>query len=132
MLVTFKHNGITYENFDISDEKTRQQLTEQGVDVETVLKTEIKKQLSEQTDNYFYAEAENRGGYKNMGEILYDADQGDPDAQFLKKLYDEIWAKEEELEDLIDQKTIDELLALDLKKLCEEEYGKVVQELEGQ
>ena len=129
-LVSFKHNEKAYENFDISKEEIRQQLVEQGIDVEAIAKAERKKQLSEQTDNYFYTEAENRGGYKNMGEILYDTQEGDPDAQFLKSLYDAIWTKEEELEQIVDSMTIEELLNLDVQKICKEAYDQVKAELE--
>jgi len=92
--------------------------------------TEAKRILSSQTDRYFYTEAENRGGYKNMGEIIYDAEQGDEDAQFLKSLYDAIWTKEEELEQIVDSMTIEELLNLDVQKICKEAYDQVKAELE--
>lgn len=130
MIRIIKLGNLIYENIEpkVIDENEVWNVPQN----EEQLRTCMIDTLNWLTDRYFYAEAEKRGGYKNMGEINYDADQGDPDAQFLRKLYDAIWAKEEELEGLIGQKTFDELLALDLKKLCEEEYNKVVQELEGQ
>ena len=84
------------------------------------------------TDRYFYDVAKQRGGYLNMGEIIYDAEQGDEDAQFLKNLYDAIWAKEEELEAELEQMSLDQLLELDLKAWTKEHYDAVKAELENQ
>ncbi len=83
------------------------------------------KELNEITDIYFYQEAEQRGGYKNMGEILYDAQNGDPDALFLKSLYDAVWAKEEEYEAQLKQKSLEELLELDLESWAKDTYDQV-------
>jgi len=84
------------------------------------------------TDRYFYAEAKTRGDYLNMGEIIYDAQAGDPDATFLKALYDAVWAKEEELEKQLEEMTLDQLLELDLEAWAREAYDQVKADLENQ
>jgi hypothetical protein len=93
---------------------------------------EKKKKLNTITDRYFYAEAKTRGDYLNMGEIIYDAQAGDPDATFLKQLYDAVWAKEEELEKQLEEMTLDQLLELDLEAWAKEAYNQVKAELENQ
>ncbi|HFC97930.1 MAG TPA: hypothetical protein ENJ40_05680 [Thermosulfurimonas dismutans] len=84
------------------------------------------------TDRYFYAEAKARGGYLNMGEIEHDAAQGDSDAQFLRQLYDAVWAKEEELEAELSQMTLQQLLELDLESWARSAYDQVKANLETQ
>ena len=84
------------------------------------------------TDRYFYAEAKARGGYLNMGEIEHDAAQGDSDAQFLRQLYDAVWAKEEELEAELSQMTLQQLLELDLESFSRSAYDQVKANLETQ
>ena len=88
-------------------------------------------QLNQATDNYFYSEAENRGGYKNMGEIVYDARQGDSDAKFLLKLYDAIWNKEEELEEQLQGMSLSELEQLNVQELTNSIYEQVKENLES-
>jgi len=61
------------------------------------------------TDNYFYKEAEKRGGYKNMGEIKLDADSGDEDAKYLLSLYEAVWDAEESAEKEVENMTLDQL-----------------------
>ena len=92
----------------------------------------LKQVLNSFTDNYFYAEAKARGDYLNMGEIIYDAQAGDPDATFLKALYDAVWAKEEELEKQLEEMTLDQLLELDLEAWAKKAYDQVKAELENQ
>ncbi len=93
--------------------------------------TEAKRALSSQTDRYFYSQAKARGGYLNMGEIVHDAGEGDPDAQFLLKLYDAIWEKEEELENQIDSMSLEELLNLNIEAWVKPLYDQIVAELEN-
>ncbi|SMO75383.1 hypothetical protein SAMN06269117_1261, partial [Balnearium lithotrophicum] len=38
---------------------------------------------------------------------------------------EEIWAKEAELENQVDSMTLEELLQLDVKKLCEDTYSQI-------
>ena len=90
----------------------------------------FKKEISNLTDSYFYTEAKARGGYLNMGEIYVDAQENDPDAKFLLKLYDAIWEKEEELESRINSMNLEELLNLDIKKLVKESYDPIKESLE--
>ena len=90
----------------------------------------FKKEISNLTDSYFYTEAKARGGYLNMGEIYVDAQENDPDAKFLLKLYDAIWEKEEELESRIDSMNLEELLNLDIEKLVKESYDPIKESLE--
>jgi len=88
-----------------------------------------KQELSDATDLYFYSQAKLHGGYLNMGEIERDKKTGDQDALFLDALYDAIWEKEEELEKQIDKMSLEELLNLDIEKLCKEAYDPIVKEL---
>ncbi len=130
-LVSFKHNGKVYENYNLADGETVEQLKAQGVDVLTVAKEGRKTELSQATDRYFYYQAKARGGYLNMGEIVHDAGEGDPDAQFLLKLYDAIWEKEEELEKQIDSMSLEELLNLNIEAWVKPLYDQIVAELEN-
>jgi len=85
-----------------------------------------KSTLFHLTDRYFYAEAKANGGYLNMGEIMFDAQEyEEPDALYLKKLYDAIWAKEEELEAQLEQMTLKQLLELDLETWAKEAFDAV-------
>ena len=64
---------------------------------------ELTDKFNRITDDYFYTEAENRGDYKNMGEIYVDAQGGDEDAKYLLQLYNAVWDAEEKAENEIDQ-----------------------------
>jgi len=88
--------------------------------------------LNSFTNRYFSSEAYSRGYYLDMGEITYDASQGDPDATFLKQLYDAVWEKEEELEAQLKQMSLEQLLELDLETWAKEAYNAVKSELENQ
>ena len=91
-----------------------------------------KEELSKATDHYFYSQAEARGGYLNMGEINYDAKEGDKDAQFLLRLYDAIWEKEEELEKQIETMELEELLKIEsMEAWVKPYYDAVVTEVEN-
>ena len=53
-------------------------------------------------------------------------------AAFIARLLnwkEEIWKKEEELEKQIEQMSLDGLLKLDVKKLCEDAYSEIKLEL---
>ena len=91
------------------------------------------KTLSFLTDQYFYNEASKRD-YLNMGEILYDAQANppDPDAVFLKRLYDAIWAKEEELENQLKSMSLEELLNLNLREWAYKQYEEIKRGLENE
>jgi len=95
------------------------------------IQTPAKELLSRATDRYFYFQARAKGGYLNMGEIVHDAGEGDPDAQFLLKLYDAIWGKEEELEEQIDSMTLEELFNLNIEAWVKPLYDQIVAELEN-
>ena len=129
LTVNFEANGKKYVNFVLNSE-TAKQLKKQGIQVEAIARKKQKENLCQFTDRYFYGKAELRGGYLNMGEITYDAQNGDPDAQFLLKLYDAIWEKEDELEKQIDQMSLEELLNLDIDSFARQAYDTVVAELE--
>jgi len=86
--------------------------------------------LNNLTDQYFYQTAQERGDYKNMGEIYIDAQANDPDAQFLLKLYDAVWKKEEELEQELQKMGLEGPLNLDLQKWAYQKYDQVKKELE--
>jgi len=91
-----------------------------------------KRELSKATDRYFYSQAKARGGYLNMGEIVHDAGEGDEDAQFLLKLYDAIWEKEEELEEQIETMSLEELLKIEsMEAWVKPYYDAVVTEVEN-
>jgi len=95
------------------------------------MRSHKKQELSDATDLYFYSQAKLHGGYLNMGEIVHDAGEGDPDAQFLLKLYDAIWEKEEELENQIDSMSLEELLNLNIEAWVKPLYDQIVAELEN-
>jgi hypothetical protein len=101
-------------------EKLRQELIEARI-----------KALNEATDTYFYREAAQRGDYKNMGEIVYDAQQGDEDAEFLLRLYDAIWEKEEELEKQLQEMSLSELEQINVYELAGSTYDQVKENLES-
>ena len=87
------------------------------------------KELNEATDTYFYKEAAERGDYKNMGEIVYDAQQGDEDAGFLLRLYDAIWEKEEELENQVKEMSLSELQQLNISNFIKTVYDPIKDQL---
>ena len=99
-------------------EKHRQELIEARI-----------KALNEATDTYFYREAAQRGDYKNMGEIVYDAQQGDEDAEFLLRLYDAIWEKEEELEKQVKGMSLSELQQLNISNFIKTAYDPIKDQL---
>ncbi len=132
MLITFKWGDKEYINYDLSDDNVKQRLIAEGIDLQEVVKNFLIEKLNRETDRYFYAEAKARGGYLNMGEIEHDAAQGDPDAQFLRQLYDAVWAKEEELEAELSQMTLQQLLELDLESWARSAYDQVKANLETQ
>ena len=101
-------------------EKHRQELIEARI-----------KALNEATDTYFYREAAQRGDYKNMGEIVYDAQQGDEDAEFLLRLYDAIWEKEGELEKQLQEMSLSELEQINVYELAGSTYDQVKENLES-
>jgi transcription termination factor NusB len=101
-------------------EKHRQELIEARI-----------KALNEATDTYFYREAAQRGDYKNMGEIVYDAQQGDEDAEFLLRLYDAICEKEEELEKQLQEMSLSELEQINVYELAGSTYDQVKENLES-
>ena len=100
-------------------EKHRQELIEARI-----------KALNEATDTYFYREAAQRGDYKNMGEIVYDAQQGDEDAEFLLRLYDANRDKEEELEKQLQEMSLSELEQINVYELAGSTYDQVKENLE--
>jgi len=102
------------------------QIEEQNLDE---VKEVFIKALNRITDSFFYERARLRGDYLNMGEILHDAQQGDEDAQFLLKLYDGIWKKEDALEQQISQMKISELQGLDVRVLAYKAYIQVENEI---
>jgi len=132
MIISFKQGKAQYINFNIAEESVRNYLKDQGVDIEKVVLNEMISKLNHLTDSYFYSEAKARGDYLNMGEIIHDAESGDPDATFLKQLYDAVWNKEEELEKELSQMTLDQLLELNLEVWAKEAYDQVKAELESQ
>jgi len=100
--ISFESKGKKFVNFVVNSD-TIPLIKAQDVDVESILKKEIKKRLNSETDRFFYGYAKKRGDYLNFGEIIHDASEGDSDAQYLLKLYDAIWDAEEQAENEIDQ-----------------------------
>jgi len=134
---TFTYKGRKFVNYDSSDEETLQQLKEQlnatDEEINELLRRLVIEQLISFTDQYFYNEAKKRD-YLNMGEILYDAQANppDPDAVFLKKLYNAIWAKEEELENQLKSMSLEELLNLNLRNWAYKQYEEIKRGLENE
>ncbi len=132
MIRIIKLGDLIYENIE------PKYIDENGKEVWNVpndpdqLKQAMVDTLKWLTDRYFYNEAKKRGDYINMGEIVYDASQGDPDAEFLKALYDAIWEKEEELEAQLEGMSLEQLLELDLEAWARSAYDQVKANLEQQ
>ena len=169
LTVNFEANGKRYANFVINED-TIEQLRNQGVDVENVAKSEVKKQISKTTDFYirqnlssidedladlvsekswlegvFAAhsispeEVRNATvsvilGQKTVDEAVSDLSISSdlvPDFQRAVEIAkiiawkEEIWKKEAELESQIDSMNLEELLQLDVKKLCEDAYSGI-------
>ena len=124
-----KVGNLIYRNATIyhTDENGNQTKILPLPESEEELKKVIIDTLNYLTDVYFYRQAEARGGYRNMGEIKVDADAGDTDARFLLQLYNAIWNKEEELEENIQSKTLEELQELikDIPGYCIPQYRQV-------
>ena len=101
-----KYRDAVYQNFtlEVIDPETKEKFYP-VVNLENTdeVRTAIIETLNYLTDQYFYGHARERGDYKNMGEIYVDAQNNDPDAQYLLKLYDAVWDAEEAAENEIDQ-----------------------------
>jgi len=132
MIELFTNEGVKIGEFhSLQEIKDKLDLLPDNLNIAPIKERRI-QELNDVTDSYFYSCALKRGGYKNMGEINYDATvDNDPDAKFLQKLYDALWAKEAEIEEQIDKMSLEELLNLDIKKLTKTEYDKVLKELEA-
>jgi ribosomal protein L12E/L44/L45/RPP1/RPP2 len=170
MIISFEHNGKKYVNFDISNEETRQQLTEQGINIRQVAKEERKQELSQATDSYIQRKLSEIDedltdlvSEKSWLEGVFDAHGISPEQVrketvlviLGKKPIDEaiselsipddlipdfkraveiariiawkeaVWKAEAKLEEKVDSMTLEELLQLDVKRLCEDTYSKI-------
>jgi hypothetical protein len=170
MEVTFRYNGIIYENFDISNEETRQQLAKQGIDIRWVAKEGRRKELSKTTNSYIQRKLQEidedladlvsekswlegvfaaRGispeevrnatvavvvGQKTIDEAISDLSIPEdliPDFQRAVEIAriiawkEAVWKAEAKLEEKVDSMTLEELLQLDVKRLCEDTYSKI-------
>ncbi|TCK06352.1 hypothetical protein [Phorcysia thermohydrogeniphila] len=114
-----KVDGLIQQNY-------RGELTEEELRQATI------ETLNYLTDEFFYREAQKRGGYKNMGEILVDAQQGDEDAKYLLSLYEKVWAVEEEAEKQVSEAGQKLLLKIaeDVRTFLLPKLKKVLKEVE--
>ncbi|WP_456464726.1 hypothetical protein [Desulfurobacterium sp.] len=170
MLITFKHNGKSYVNFDISDENIREHLQEQGIDIETIAKDEQKRNVSSETDRYIQRKLSEidedladlvsekswlegvfaaRGispedvrnatvavivGQKTTDEAVSELSIPDDLKNDFERAVEiakiiawkeAIWKAEAQLESQVDSMTLDDLLSLDVKKMCEDAYSQI-------
>ena len=98
------------------------------------LRADAKETVTRYTDYYFYKLAKERGDYLNMGEIEHDAKEGDKDAQFLLKVYEALWKREEEFEKEIDESSAEKLQnenILTVKKAYDQIVSQIEKEMEG-
>ena len=168
--VDFYFNGKKYKNFDLSKEKVRQRLAKDGVDVESVARNVLKRNLSQVTDSYIQRKLQEidedladlvsekswlegvfaaRGispenvrnatvavviGQKTTEEAVSELSIPDDLVSDFKRAVEiakiiawkeAIWKAEAELESQIDGMTLEQLLQLDVKKLCENAYKEI-------
>jgi len=100
-----KYRDTIYQNFTLETVDENGQKVYPVVNLENAdeVKDAVVETLNYLTDQYFYGIAQEKGDYKNMGEIYVDAQSNDPDAQYLLKLYNAVWDAEEQAENEIDQ-----------------------------
>ncbi len=177
MFITFEKDGKLYKNFDISNERTRQQLIEQGINVEDIAKNALKRDISQATDSFIQQKLQEID--EDLPDLISEksylegvfASQGISPEQVrnetvlvilgkktveqaitalsipddLKKDFERaveiariiawkesIWRAEEKLESQIDNMTLEQLLQLDVKALCEEAYKQIPLEVSGE
>ena len=129
MIVSFKNNGAEYNNWNISDVETRQQLEAKGIDLVLIAKAEIQNQLLE-LQKQRLNEILDQYGYNSLGDVIFYANQAtpDPEAQAILAWYQEydngIWNWIDI--DLQAFTTIDELLQLDMKQVEENIFNQAV------
>jgi len=101
-----KYRDAVYQNFtlEVIDPETKEKFYP-VVNLENAdeVRAAIVETLNYLTDQYFYGHAQEKGDYKNMGEIYVDAQGGDEDAKYLLQLYNAVWDAEEKAENEIDQ-----------------------------
>ncbi|WP_457679449.1 hypothetical protein [Thermovibrio sp.] len=170
MIISFVHNNKKYVNFDFSDKNVRQQLEEQGIDIENIAKSEQKRNISDGTDRYIQQKLQEidedladlvsekswlegvfaaKGispeevrnatiavilGQKTIDEAISELSIPDGLISDFKRAVEiakiiawkeAIWKAETELEEQVDSMTLEDLLQLDVKKLCEEAYNGI-------
>jgi len=183
MKVSFEHSGKKYVGIDLSDELVRQELTQQGIDVETIARAERKKGISSFTDSYIQQKlreidedladltseaqviegrilylAAKEGisittdevkqkialfiaGFYTQQDAINDLKEKGLSDETIQKILpllargveiakilnwkEEIWTKEAELEEQVDAMTLEQLLQLDVKALCETTYAEI-------
>ena len=84
-----KYKNVIYQNFSLKvvtpdGQKFYPVLNPENPDE---VKDAIIETLNHLTDRYFYDHAAGRGDYRNMGEIYVDAQNNDPDAQYLSLIH---------------------------------------------
>ena len=170
MIVSFTFNGKKYTNFDFSNQNVVEKFKNLGVDVESVVKSQQKKNISEYTDNYvkqklrkidedlqdiateqsylegvFYSQGIDPSAIKaevtkvvlgqedintaitNLSipkDFVEDFNRAVEIAKIIN-WKEQVWKKEADLESQIDSMTFDDLLNLDVKKLCEDAYAQI-------
>ena len=121
------NNGVIY-GVDISNEETRKYLKSLGVDIISIVKTELQRKLLRLQKERFQKVLE-ESGYNSLGDIQLYASQNDTEAKAILNWYlaydDGIWNWIDNT--LPNYQTLDELLNLDLKAIEEDIFNQSVQ-----
>ena len=130
MIVTFKHNGIIYNDWNIADTEIRQQLESKGIDLVPIAKQELQKQILELQNKRVQNELQSRN-WLDYGDVLESAlDTNDPDNAEAKAIQAWYKAYYTEIDKVIatinGKRSIDTLLALDLNQLEEQAFQNAV------
>ena len=130
MIVTFKHNGIIYNDWNIADTEIRQQLESKGIDLVPIVKQELIKSILSLQNKRVQNELQSRN-WLDYGDVLESAlDTNDPDNAEAKAIQAWYKAYYTEIDKVIatinGKRSIDTLLALDLNQLEEQAFQNAV------
>ncbi|WP_456400119.1 hypothetical protein [Persephonella sp.] len=128
MIVSFKHNGVEYSQWDISIPEMRQKLESKGIDLVPIAKTEIQKKLL-QLQKQRLQNILDQYGYNGLADVQFYASQNDHEAQTLLNWYSTydnlLWSYIDN--DLAAFTSVDELLQIDMKNIEQQIYEQSIQ-----